>query len=46
LSQVFIEAVTQSRFNFKTKTTKIILDSYNYNRPFICCFFIYYYWNK
>jgi len=28
LSQLFIEAVTQSRLNLKTETTKITLDSY------------------
>jgi len=28
LSQLFIDAVTQSGFNLKTKTTKIILDNY------------------
>jgi len=28
LSQLFIEAVAESRLNLKTKTTKIILDNY------------------
>jgi len=28
LSQLVIEAVTQSRLNLKTKTTKITLDNY------------------